>query len=212
MKSTRTAAPLEAPSPRWTAKQVAYFKPLLFLLCLYPCLRWVWLGLTDGLTANPPEFLIRSSGIWSLVGLCLTLTVSPLRRMLAQPAINRCRRMVGLFSFFYAALHVAAWAWWERGGSLSFMWEDFLQRPFIAIGVFATVPMAALALTSTQGWMVRLGARWRVLHQSIYAITLLSLWHFWLIRAGKNDFSEVYAYAAVVAVLLLARWSGRRSS
>lgn len=190
---------------RWSAKQVAYFKPLLFLIGLYPLLRWVWLGLNDGLSANPPEFLIRSSGIWALIFLCLTLCVTPLRRYLGQPALIRCRRMLGLFSFFYTVLHVLAWAYWERGWSLSAMWSDVVQRPFIAVGVFAVLPMTALAMTSTRGWMGRLGSRWQTLHSSIYTIAVLSVWHFWLVRAGKNDFAEVYGYGLVVVVLLALR-------
>ena len=194
---------------RWTPQQVGRFKPVLFLAGLYPLIRWIWLGLHDGLSANPPEFLIRSSGIWALVALCLTLAVSPLRRYLGQPALLRCRRMLGLFAFFYTVLHVLAWAWWEMGWSVTAMWDDFMQRPFIAIGVMAVLPMVALAVTSTRGWMSRLGPRWHSLHRTIYAIAILSVWHFYLLRAGKNDFAEVYAYAAVLAVLLLLRLVGR---
>lgn len=190
---------------RWTPRQVARFKPALFLAGLFPLFRWIWLGLHDGLSANPPEFLIRSSGVWALVALCLTLTVSPVRRYMGQPALLRCRRMLGLFAFFYTVLHVLAWSWWEMGWSVPAMWNDFMQRPFIAIGVMAVAPMIALAWTSTRGWMSRLGARWYALHRTIYAIVILSVWHFWLVRAGKNDFIEVYIYAAVVAVLLLLR-------
>lgn len=192
-------------SGRWTARQIGHLKPLLFLIGLYPVIRWVWLGMQGALTANPPEFLIRSSGIWALVALCLTLAVTPLRRLLAQPALVRCRRMLGLFAFFYTVLHVLGWAYWERGWSALAMWDDVVQRTFITVGVAATVPMLALALTSTRGWMSRLGTYWQTLHRSVYAIVLLSLWHFWLVRAGKNDFDEVYAYGVVVAVLLLMR-------
>lgn len=180
-------------------------KMALFVAGLFPLLRWLWLGWHDALSANPAEFLIRSSGIWALVALCLTLAVSPLRRLLRQPVLIRFRRMLGLFSFFYTVLHVLAWAWWEMGWSLAAMWNDFMQRPFIAIGVFAVVPMMALAFTSTRGWMRRLGPGWQSLHQTIYAIAFLSVWHFWLVRAGKNDFAEVYVYGGVLAVLLLLR-------
>lgn len=193
------------PDTHWTARQIAYFKPLLFAAGLYPVARWIWLGLHNGLTANPPEFLIRSSGLWALVALCLTLAVSPLRRYLGQPALIRCRRMLGLFTFFYSVLHVLAWVWWERDGSVQAMWDDFMQRPFIAVGVLAVLPMIALAVTSTRGWMRRLGGGWQALHRAIYAIAIFSIWHFWLVRAGKNDFSEVYLYGAVVGALLLVR-------
>ena len=197
---------LAATSPRWTARHMARIKPLLFIVGLYPLLRWLWLGFHDGLTANPPEFLIRSSGLWALVALCLTLAVTPLRRWLNQPALVRCRRMLGLFSFFYAALHVMAWAYWEQGLLWSAMWHDIIQRTFIAVGVVAVLPMLALAITSTHGWMRRLGAGWQTLHRLVYAIAVLSVWHFWLVRAGKNDFAEVYIYAGITAALLLVRW------
>lgn len=190
---------------RWTARQVGRLKPLLFAACLYPVFRWLWLGMHHGLSANPPEFLIRSSGVWALVALCLTLMVSPLRRWLNQPALLRCRRMLGLFAFFYSVLHTVAWAWWETGLSAIAMWDDVAQRPFITIGVCAMLPMAALAWTSTKGWMRRLGAGWHTLHKAIYVVAILSVWHFWLVRAGKNDFADVYIYGAIVAALLLTR-------
>lgn len=191
--------------PNWSAKQIAQVKPVLFLLALYPVFQWIWLGFSNGLSANPPEFLIRSSGVWALIALCLTLAVTPLRRLIRQPALVRCRRMLGLFAFFYTFLHVLAWAYWERGWSLVSMWRDIIERPFIAIGVIAVVPMVAMALTSTQGWMRRLGPRWQTLHRAIYLIAALSVWHFWLIRAGKNNFFEPNTYGVIVALLLLAR-------
>src|SRR5690606_34166668 len=152
----------------WTAQDVARAKPLVFLLGLYPLLRWVWLGFSDGLGANPPEFLIRSSGIWALVALGATLAVTPLRRLIAQPALVRLRRMLGLFAFFYTFLHLLGWAFWERSGSFALMWEDVVQRTFITVGMLAFIPMLALALTSTQGWMRRLGRSWQTLHRSVY--------------------------------------------
>lgn len=196
----------------WPARAVGRFKPLLFLLCLYPVARWVWLALGEyGLGANPPEFLIRSSGIWALVLLGLTLCITPLRRALAQPALVVLRRMLGLFSFFYTVLHVLGWAWWERGGSLAEMWLDITQRTFVWVGVLATLPMLLLALTSTRGWMRRLGRGWQRLHAAIYGIALLSVWHFWLVRSGKADFLEPALYALALAGILLARYLlGRR--
>jgi sulfoxide reductase heme-binding subunit YedZ len=180
-------------------------KPFLFLLALFPVFRWVWLGFNDGLGANPPEFLIRSTGIWALVALWLTLAITPLRRLLHQPALIRLRRMLGLFAFFYTALHLLGWAYWERGWSLASMWDDVVQRPFITIGMVAFVPMLALACTSTHGWIRRLGRRWQTLHRSVYAIAALSVLHFWLVRSGKNDFFEPYVYAFILAILLLIR-------
>lgn len=190
----------------WTARDVGRIKPLVFIAALYPLFRWIWLGLYDGLGANPPEFLIRSSGIWALVALGLTLSITPLRRMTGQPALVRLRRMLGLFAFFYTFLHLLGWAFWERSWSLELMWSDVVQRTFITIGMIAVIPMAALALTSTQGWMRRLGRSWQRLHRSVYAIAILSVWHFWLVRSGKNDFFEPYVYGAILAALLLVRF------
>lgn len=184
---------------------MARLKLFLFLLALFPVFRWLWLGFNDGLGANPPEFLIRSTGIWALVALWLTLAVTPLRRLLHQPALLRVRRMLGLFAFFYTALHLLGWAYWERGWSIASMWDDVVDRPFITVGVIAFVPMLALACTSTHGWMRRLGRRWQTLHRSVYAIAVLSVLHFWLVRSGKNDFFEPYAYATVLALLLFFR-------
>lgn len=189
----------------WTQKQVARFKPLLFLVCLLPLLRWFWLGFTGGLGANPPEFLIRSSGIWALVALMLVLSVTPLRRLMGQPALVTVRRMLGLYAFFYSLLHTLGWALWEANLSLSFMVEDIIGRTFITLGALAFVPMTLLAITSTRGWIRRLGRRWQRLHQSVYAIGILSVWHFWLMRTGKNDLAEPWVYAALLAALLLFR-------
>src|SRR5690554_5805878 len=202
------------PHARWTAAQVARAKPVIFLLCLVPLFRWIWLGANAGLSANPAQFLILSSGIWALVTLIATLTITPVRRIINQPALVGLRRMLGLFSFFYTMLHIIGWALWEHGLLLSSMWQDTIGRTFITIGVVATIPLLALALTSTRGWMRRLGSNWQRLHRCIYPIALLSVWHFWLVRSGKNDFFEPYTYAVVLAVLLALRvifWLRRRS-
>lgn len=211
----RTAVDREKALQKWTAVQVGRFKPALFLLSLYPLIRWVYLGIYGGLGANPPEFLIRSSGIWALVALLLTLAITPLRRLIGQPALVRVRRMLGLFAFFYTCLHLLGWAFWERGWSLSSMWTDVLERTFITVGMIAFVPMVALALTSTRASMRWLGHRWQTLHRSVYMIAALSVWHFWLMRAGKNDYFEPYVYAAILTGLLLFRliyWLRRSSS
>jgi sulfoxide reductase heme-binding subunit YedZ len=189
----------------WSQQQVRRYKPLVFLVCLYPLIRWLWLGYTDGLGANPAEFLIRSSGIWALVVLLLTLTVTPFRRLVGQPALVSLRRILGLFAFFYSALHVLGWALWECNFSLSFMIGDIIQRTFILLGTLAFVPMIALAVTSTNGWIRRLKRNWQRLHQLVYPIGILSVWHFWLMRTGKNDLAEPYVYGAVLLALLAAR-------
>lgn len=191
---------------RWSARQVGRLKPLLFFLCLYPLYRWSWLVFSgQGLGANPPEYLIRSTGLWSIILLWVTLAVTPVRRLLGQPALVSWRRMLGLFSFFYAVLHVLGWAWWERGGSLAEMWLDIVQRTFVWVGVLAFVPMLFLALTSTRGWMRRLGVGWQRLHYSVYPVAVLSVLHFWLVRSGKVDYREPLVYGGVLAGLLGVR-------
>ena len=129
-----------------------------------PFARWIWLGLNNGLTANPVEFLTRSSGTWTLVCLLVTLAITPLRRLTGQPALVRLRRMCGLFAFFYGFQHFMAWVWWDRGFDPGQMLADIGQRPFITVGFVAFVLMAALAATSTQWAMRRLGKRWQRLH------------------------------------------------
>ncbi|MEJ2897104.1 protein-methionine-sulfoxide reductase heme-binding subunit MsrQ, partial [Bordetella avium] len=192
----------------WSVQAVGRIKPLLFLLGLAPAGRWVWLGMHDGLSANPVEFLTRSSGTWTLVCLLVTLAITPLRRLLGQPALVRLRRMCGLFAFFYGLLHFTTWIWWDRGLDLLSMLQDLGQRPFILVGFAAFVLMLALALTSTQWSMRRLGRRWQTLHRAIYAIGLLAILHFWWIKMGKNDLREPIIYGAVLLLLLGWRVGG----
>jgi sulfoxide reductase heme-binding subunit YedZ len=154
-------------------------KILLFMAGLYPLARWLWLGMQNDLTANPVEFLSRSSGTWTLVCLLVTLSVSPLRQWLNQPGLLRWRRMCGLFTFFYASLHALAWAWWDQGLDWAPMLADVWKRPFIMVGMAAFLTMSLLAVTSTHGWMRRLGRRWQYLHRLIYAIALLALLHYY---------------------------------
>jgi len=199
--------------PQWSARAVGRFKPFLFLLGLTPFVRWIWLGLNNGLTANPVEFLTRSSGTWTLVCLLVTLAITPLRRLTGQPALVRLRRMCGLFAFFYGAMHFMAWVWWDRGFDPAAMLQDIGERPFITVGFAAFVLLTALAVTSTQWAMRRLGKRWQQLHRAVYLIGLLAVLHYWWHKAGKNDLAQPALYAGVLALLLgwrLAAWWRRR--
>ena len=182
---------------------------LLFALGCFPLARWVVLGFTSGFGANPIEFLSRSTGTWTFVCLLVTLANTPLRVMLRQPMLIRLRRMCGLFTFFYACLHMLTYVWWDQWFSLYGILDDVVERPFIAFGMLAFLSLAALATTSTRGWMRRLGRNWTKLHRLIYAAGIFAVLHFWLHRAGKNDFFEVYIFGGVLAVLLgwrAVRW------
>ena len=197
----------------FSVQSVDRAKLLLFAAGLYPLIRWVWLGLHNSLTANPTEFLTRSAGTWALVCLLVTLSISPLRQLLSQPALLRWRRMCGLFTFFYALLHAMAWSWWDQGLEINAMLADVWKRPFIMVGMAAFLTMSLLAMTSTKSWMRRLGRRWQQLHKLIYLIASLSILHYWWHKSGKSDFTTVTIYASVLAALLLwrvVRWRARK--
>ena len=176
-------------------------------------MRWVFLGWQADLTANPTEFLTRSSGTWTLVCLIATLLVTPLRDWLQEPALIRIRRMCGLFTFFYASLHTLAWAWWEQNLVPIDMLRDVVQRPFVSVGMAAFLVLLAMALTSNQRAMRAMGRYWKALHRWVYLVAVLSIVHYWLHKAGKNDFVEVIIYGGVIAMLLAWRvWRRFRPS
>ncbi|MCK9510359.1 MAG: sulfoxide reductase heme-binding subunit YedZ [Pigmentiphaga sp.] len=203
------------PGPRLGPCPLVWAKTGFWLLGLLPLLRWVVLGFTGGLGANPTEFLIRSSGTFTLVALLVTLAITPMRRLTGNPAWLRLRRLCGLFTFFYACLHWLAYLWWDRWFDPAAIWQDAWQRPLIAIGWLAWTLLLVLALTSTQGWQRRLGRHWQRLHRLIYPVLLLALLHFWLHRAGKNDFADVIVYGAIGIALLAWRlpraWRSRKA-
>ena len=178
-------------------------KPLVFLACLLP-LAWLVHGAaTNGLGANPAEALIRSTGDWTLRMLCATLAVTPLRQWTRWHALARLRRMLGLYTFFYAVLHALAYAWLDRGLDVGDIVRDIAQRPFILVGTTALMLLVPLAATSLDRAVRALGAaRWRALHRAVYAVAGLALLHFYWMRAGKSDYAEVGVYAAVLGGLL----------
>ncbi|WP_271008331.1 sulfite oxidase heme-binding subunit YedZ [Paucibacter sp. B51] len=188
-------------------------KPLLFLICLAPLAWLIAAAATDRLGANPAEALIRGLGDWSLRGLCLTLAVTPLRVLSGQPALARFRRMLGLFSFFYASLHLLAYGWLDMGLELGDIGRDILKRPFILMGFVAWLLLLPLALTSFNRAIKALGAaRWQRLHRAVYVLSLIALAHFIWMRAGKNNFAEPALYGAILGLLLGWRlWRAWRS-
>ena len=181
-------------------------KPLVFVLCLLP-LAWLVAGAaTDQLGANPAEALIRGLGDWALRMLCLALAVTPLRLRTRTPQLARYRRLLGLFTFFYACLHLLAYGWLDMGLDMADIGRDILKRPFILVGFASWLLLLPLALTSTNRAVRALGGRqWQVLHRLVYVVAPLVLLHFFWMRAGKNDFAEVAVYALIVGALLLER-------
>jgi methionine sulfoxide reductase heme-binding subunit len=178
-------------------------KPLVFALALGPLAWLVYAVMTRQLGPNPAEALIRGLGDWTLRLLCLTLAVTPLRQWTGWHALARLRRMLGLFTFFYASLHFTAYTWFD----MEFVWfdiaRDIAKRPFILVGTTALLLLVPLAATSFDAAIRRLGAaNWRALHRLVYAVAGLAVLHFYWMRAAKNDFAEVHLYAAILGVLL----------
>jgi sulfoxide reductase heme-binding subunit YedZ len=187
---------------RFGPRQLLWAKWMLFGLSLLPLLRLIVLGFQDRLSANPIEFITRATGDWTLYFLCLTLAVTPLRRLTGLNALIRFRRMLGLFSFFYASLHFLTFIWFDHFFDLAEMTRDVLKRPFIAMGFSAFMLLVPLALTSNDFMLRKLGRRWSLLHRLIYLVAILAVLHFWWMRAGKHNFAEPLVMGAVVAVLL----------
>ena len=181
-------------------------KPLVFVLCLLPLAWLVYGAATDQLGANPAEALIRGLGEWTLRFLCLALAVTPLRVRTRTPQLARYRRMLGLFTFFYACLHLLSYGWLDMGLQLADIGRDILKRPFILVGFTAWLLLLPLAATSFNRAVRALGGRqWQALHRLVYVVAPLALLHFFWMRAGKNDFAEVGVYAALLGLLLLER-------
>ena len=180
-------------------------KVLIFLLALMPLDHLIWLGLTDSLGANPVEFITRSTGTWALVLLCTTLAMTPLRLLTASLFWIKIRRMLGLFSFFYAAIHFLIWLWLDQNFDFISMLKDIVKRPYITMGFTSFVLLIPLAVTSNQWMQRRLGRRWSQLHRLIYVIACTVILHYWWHKAGKNDLQTVSIYAAIVGLLLCCR-------
>ena len=190
-------------------------KPTVFVLALGPFAWLAFAAVTDPsahLGANPAEALIRSTGDWALRFLCLALAITPLRQATGWHALARWRRMLGLFTFFYATLHFGCYAWLDMGLDLGDILRDIPKRPFILVGTAALLLLLALAATSPERAVRALGAaRWRALHRGVYAAALLALLHFFWMRSGKNDLAEVGVYAVILGTLLGWRvWRARR--
>lgn len=198
------------PSP----KQLGLIKAALFVLALVPLARLVILTVA-GRFVDPLEAITRGTGDWVLYLLCITLALTPLRRLTGWNWVIKLRRMSGLFAFFYACLHFLAFLWFDHFFDLAAMWKDVLKRPFITVGFLAFVLLVPLALTSTNGMIRRLGGkRWQWLHRLIYVIAPLGILHFWWMKAGKHNFTQPIIFGLIVALLLGVRlyWSRTRAA
>ena len=181
-----------------------WIKPFVFLLCLLPLLRLFILGLYDALGPDPVAFLIHSTGIWSLVLLMVTLTVTPLRRLLRIAQLLTLRRMFGQYAFFYGIVHFLLYAYFDQYLKWEAIWHDVISRPFITTGFISLVLLVPLSLTSTNSWVKRLGPnRWRKLHRLVYPSAILAVLHFWL--EVKRDLSQPLIYATLLGILLTYR-------
>jgi len=179
-------------------------KVVVFLACLAPLGLLVWRGVNGDLTADPIAFVTHRTGDWTLRFLVITLAITPLRKLLHLPQLIRFRRMMGLFAFFYVVLHFTTWIWLDKNFVWAELWKDVLKRPFITLGFTGFVLLIPLAITSTAGWIRRLGGkRWQMLHRLVYLTAILGVIHYyWLV---KSDVRKPIFYGALVAVLLAWR-------
>ena len=178
-------------------------KPMVFIAALVPVLYLIWGIFFDALGANPIETIIRDLGEWALRFLLITLAISPLRRLTGMAQLLRLRRMLGLYVFFYASLHLTIYLWLEQSLDWGEIWLDIIERPFITIGMLTFILLIPLALTSTRAAIRKLGKNWLRLHQLIYPIAIFAVLHFWWLV--KADTREPFIYVLILTVLLSER-------
>ena len=186
-------------------------KAPVFVAALIPLLWLTWGAFTDNLGANPIDVITDETGTWTLRFLVLTLAVTPLRRLSGWNGAIRFRRMLGLFAFFYGSLHFLTYLWLDQFFELDEIVKDIAKRPFITVGFSAFVLMLPLALTSTTGWIRRLGGRrWQAIHRLVYVSAALGVVHYWWLV--KSDVSRPLRYGLIVGALLGVRlwWTARK--
>lgn len=196
-----------------TPRQLTAIKSSAFMLALLPFFALVYLVATDQLV-EPLQYITRNTGSWTLYFLCITLAVTPLRRLSGWNWLLKLRRMMGLYAFFYALLHFTTFLWFDHFFDVQEMLKDVVKRPFITVGFIAFVLLLPLAITSTNGMVRRLGGkRWQLLHKLVYVIAPLGILHFWWMRAGKSDFNKPILFGLIVLLLLGARvWWARKAA
>lgn len=195
-------------------KTITLIKSAVFIACLLPLGLIVFDGFQDNLTADPIEEILHRTGIWTLRILLLTLAMTPLRVMTGSALFIRLRRMLGLFTFFYASLHLTVYTWLDLGLDWSHLFEDVIERPYITVGMLAWLLMLPMAITSNKAMIRKMGASWKRLHQSIYLVIGLGCLHFiWLV---KSDITEPLIYTGIGLSLLLFRaahhYHGKRAT
>ena len=188
----------------WKPRLTRWLKLPIFLLCLAPMLLLARNAYLQILGPNPIETITHDTGDWTLNFLAITLAISPLRRLFGLPELIRFRRMLGLFAFFYGCLHFTTYLWLDKFFDLHEIAKDVWKRPFITAGFLGFISMAPLALTSTAGWIRRLGGRrWQILHRLIYLTAIAGVVHYyWLV---KSDVRKPLLYASIVLLLLAER-------
>ena len=179
-------------------------KAAVFFICLIPLGALVWRGFHHGLGANPVEFIQLTTGDWTLRFLVFTLSITPFRKMLNLPDLIRFRRMLGLFAFSYLCIHFLTYLVLDQSFDFAAIWKDIAKRPFITVGFLGFLLLLPLAITSTAGWIRRLGGkRWQTLHRAIYFASVAGVIHYyWKV---KSDVRMPLFYGALVATLLLWR-------
>jgi methionine sulfoxide reductase heme-binding subunit len=185
------------------AQRIFYAKGLIWAFACMPIIRLVWLGVNDDLTANPVEFVERSTGTWALVFLLLSLSMTPIRLLTKQVWQIQLRRLLGLWMFFYACLHITTYVWLDY----SFVWadiaKDIIKHPYVIVGFSAFLLTIPLAATSNAAMIKRLKTKWKILHKAVYLISILAILHFWWLV--KKDVTEPFYYASVLVILLGVR-------
>ena len=183
--------------------QIKAVKITLFALALVPILRLVWLGVNDDLSANPIEFIERSTGYWALFILMLTLAITPIKLITGRTWPVQLRRQLGLWMFFYVCMHITTYVWLDYSFDWADITKDIIKHPYGLVGFTGFVLSIPLAVTSSNAMMKRLRDKWKKLHQLVYVIAVLGIVHFWWLV--KKDITEPVLFAIVLSLLFAVR-------